>query len=162
MTAGLHAGESAPRQEGPRERDGVSRRGDEGDGRPPCVANAFAAAHSLTPIGLSRQVLDNKPSFIFWTTLAKTLERESKDASRGTSLSSANRRSGTIRNSSSPSGHSPASSFIQQTLSMGYPKLLRTFHQFFAKISVQTDTVYTRDQQSYVLICSICTVFPIR
>lgn len=33
---------------------------------------------------------------------------------------------------------------------MGYPKLLRTFHQFFAKISVQTDTVYTRDQQSYV------------
>lgn len=33
---------------------------------------------------------------------------------------------------------------------MGYPKLLRTFHQFFAKISVQTDTVYTQNQQSCV------------
>jgi hypothetical protein len=29
------------------------------------------------------QVLDNKPSFTFWTTLAKTFENQSKEASRG-------------------------------------------------------------------------------
>lgn len=39
------------------------------------------------------------------------------------------------------------SSWLQQALSTGYPRLLRLFHDFFAKIAVHTDTVYTRDQQ---------------
>ncbi|CDZ96191.1 Predicted Golgi transport complex 1 protein [Phaffia rhodozyma] len=69
------------------------------------------------------KVLDNKPSYTFWTTLARTLETQSKEAAR-------------------------SSGFIQQTLSAGYPRLLRLFHQFFAKISVLTDTVYTQNQQS--------------
>jgi hypothetical protein len=40
-----------------------------------------------------------------------------------------------------------ASSWMQQALSTGYPRLLRLFHDFFAKIAVHTDTVYTRDHQ---------------
>lgn len=39
------------------------------------------------------------------------------------------------------------SSFLQQTLSTGYPRLLRLFHSFFTKIAVHTDTVYTQTQQ---------------
>lgn len=34
------------------------------------------------------------------------------------------------------------------TLSQGYPRLLRLFHQFFSKIAVHTDTIYTQTQQS--------------
>jgi conserved oligomeric Golgi complex subunit 5 len=33
-------------------------------------------------------------------------------------------------------------------LSAGYPRLLRLFHEFFSKIAVHTDTVYTATQQS--------------
>lgn len=40
------------------------------------------------------------------------------------------------------------SSFLQQTLTSGYPKLLRLFHEFFASIAVHTDTVYTPTFQS--------------
>lgn len=36
---------------------------------------------------------------------------------------------------------------MQQTLGNGYPRLLRLFHEFFAKIAVYTDTVYTSTQQ---------------
>lgn len=43
---------------------------------------------------------------------------------------------------------STASSFLQQTLTSGYPKLLRLFHEFFASIAVHTDTVYTPSYQS--------------
>lgn len=39
------------------------------------------------------------------------------------------------------------SSFMQTTLSNGYPKLLRLFHEFFAQIALHTDTVYTASQQ---------------
>lgn len=45
----------------------------------------------------------------------------------------------------------PDSGFIQQTLTAGYPRLLRLFHQFFSKISVHTDTVYTQNQQRFAL-----------
>lgn len=34
---------------------------------------------------------------------------------------------------------------------MGYPRLLRLFHEFFAKIAVHTDTVYTPNHQRSVL-----------
>ena len=40
-----------------------------------------------------------------------------------------------------------ASTFLQQTLSTGYPRLLRLFHDFFSSIAVHTDTVYTSTYQ---------------
>ncbi|KAG2153694.1 Golgi transport complex subunit 5-domain-containing protein [Suillus bovinus] len=69
------------------------------------------------------KVLENKPSSTFWTSLGRSLEKYARDAAKG-------------------------STFLQQTLSAGYPKLLRLFHNFFAKIAVHTDTVYTQSQQS--------------
>ncbi|KAJ3759655.1 Golgi transport complex subunit 5-domain-containing protein [Lentinula raphanica] len=68
-------------------------------------------------------VLENKPSAIFWTALSRALEKHCRDSARG-------------------------STFIQQTLSTGYPKLLRLFHEFFAKIAVHTDTIYSSTHQS--------------
>ncbi|WWC66324.1 uncharacterized protein I206_100225 [Kwoniella pini CBS 10737] len=82
------------------------------------------------------KTLDEKPSFTFWTTLAKAFEGQSKDAIR-----------------SSP--------WLQQALSTGYPRLLRLFHDFFGKIAVHTDTVYTKEYQSTeaVLVLRSVSVF---
>ncbi|KAF8135793.1 Golgi transport complex subunit 5-domain-containing protein [Boletus edulis] len=66
---------------------------------------------------------DDKPSTIFWTSLGKSLDKHARDAAKG-------------------------SGFLHQTLSAGYPKLLRLFHEFFASIAVHTDTVYTQSYQS--------------
>lgn len=44
----------------------------------------------------------------------------------------------------------PASTFLQQTLSKEYPRLLRLLHDLFAKIAVHTDTVYTQNKQRYI------------
>ncbi|KAG8706602.1 hypothetical protein FRC08_000952 [Ceratobasidium sp. 394] len=68
-------------------------------------------------------VLENKPTSTFWGALARSLDKHSKDASK-------------------------ASTFLQQTLSTGYPRFLRLFHDLFAKIAVHTDTVYTAGHQS--------------
>ncbi|BGP18331.1 hypothetical protein JCM10213_008504 [Rhodosporidiobolus nylandii] len=68
-------------------------------------------------------VLDNKPSVLFWTALAQAFETQAKDAVR-------------------------TSTFIQTILATGYPRLLRLFQEFFSKIAVHTDTVYTLSQQS--------------
>ncbi len=43
--------------------------------------------------------------------------------------------------------HRTASPFLQSTLGAGYPRLLRLVHEFFAKIAVHTETVYTQDHQ---------------
>ncbi|TFK44558.1 Golgi transport complex subunit 5-domain-containing protein [Crucibulum laeve] len=69
------------------------------------------------------KVLENTPSATFWTSLAQSLEKNSRDSANG-------------------------STFVQQTLGIGYPRLLRLFHEFFAKITVHTDTVYTDSYQS--------------
>ncbi|KAJ7497111.1 Golgi transport complex subunit 5-domain-containing protein [Mycena latifolia] len=69
------------------------------------------------------KLLENKPSATFWTSLGKSLEKHTRDSARG-------------------------STFLQQTLSTGYPRLLRLFHQFFAKIAVHTDTIYIQTYQS--------------
>ncbi|KAI0365669.1 hypothetical protein BV20DRAFT_1099473, partial [Pilatotrama ljubarskyi] len=69
------------------------------------------------------KVLENKPSTTFWASLGRSLEKQARDAAKG-------------------------STFLQQTLSTGYPRLLRLFHSFFTKIAVHTDTVYTQTQQS--------------
>ncbi|KAG8706104.1 hypothetical protein FRC12_007145 [Ceratobasidium sp. 428] len=68
-------------------------------------------------------ILENKPTSTFWGALARSLDKHSKDAAK-------------------------ASTFLQQTLSTGYPRFLRLFHDLFAKIAVHTDTVYTAGQQS--------------
>jgi hypothetical protein len=49
------------------------------------------------------------------------------------------------------------STFIQQTLSTGYPRFLRLFHEFFAKIAVHTDTVYSQTYQRHVQL-SACSL----
>ncbi|KAA1471874.1 hypothetical protein DENSPDRAFT_800169 [Dentipellis sp. KUC8613] len=69
------------------------------------------------------KVLENRPSTTFWSSLSRSLEKQSRDAAR-------------------------SSTFLQQTLTSGYPRLLRLFHEFFSKISVYTETVYTQRQQS--------------
>ncbi|QRW11451.1 conserved oligomeric Golgi complex subunit 5 [Ceratobasidium sp. AG-Ba] len=67
--------------------------------------------------------LESKPTTTFWAALARSLDKHSKDAAK-------------------------ASTFLQQTLSTGYPRFLRLFHDLFAKIAVHTDTIYTASQQS--------------
>ncbi|KAJ7594725.1 Golgi transport complex subunit 5-domain-containing protein [Mycena floridula] len=69
------------------------------------------------------KLLENKPSATFWSALGRSLEKHTRDSVR-------------------------SSTFLQQTLSTGYPRLLRLFHEFFAKIAVHTDTVYVHSQQS--------------
>ncbi|KAK0504962.1 Golgi transport complex subunit 5-domain-containing protein [Armillaria luteobubalina] len=69
------------------------------------------------------KLLENKPSATFWTALARSLEKNTRDVAR-------------------------SSMFLQQTLSTGYPRLLRLFHEFFAKIAVHTDTTYIHTYQS--------------
>ncbi|KAL7424738.1 hypothetical protein Q5752_000422 [Cryptotrichosporon argae] len=79
------------------------------------------------------KTLDEKPSFTFWTTLAKGFEAQSKDIK---------------------------SQWLQQTLSTGYPRLLRLFHDFFAKIAVHTDTVYTLEHQSPETVLVLRSIAP--
>ncbi|KJA27739.1 hypothetical protein HYPSUDRAFT_62781 [Hypholoma sublateritium FD-334 SS-4] len=69
------------------------------------------------------KVLENNPSTTFWMSLSRSLQKHFQDSSKG-------------------------SSFLQQTLSTGYPRLLRLFQDFFAKIAVHTDTVYSDTHQS--------------
>ncbi|KAG8899762.1 hypothetical protein FRC00_000975 [Tulasnella sp. 408] len=69
------------------------------------------------------KVLDSKPSSTFWMTAARCLEASAKESAKG-------------------------STFVQQTLSNGYPRLLRLFHDFFSQIGVHTDTVYSQSYQS--------------
>ncbi|KAI0779742.1 Golgi transport complex subunit 5-domain-containing protein [Fomes fomentarius] len=69
------------------------------------------------------KVLENRPSTTFWASLGRSLEKNARDAAKG-------------------------STFLQQTLSTSYPRLLRLFHSFFTKIAVHTDTIYSQNQQS--------------
>jgi len=82
----------------------------------------------LAPTQLTPQTLENNPSTTFWTTLAQAFETHARDAAKN-------------------------SSFVQQTLGAGYPRLLRLFHEFFSKIAVHTDTVYSAVQQRCVSRC---------
>ncbi|KZV95094.1 hypothetical protein EXIGLDRAFT_610971, partial [Exidia glandulosa HHB12029] len=77
--------------------------------------------------------LENKPTSTFWGTLARALEKHCRDAAKG-------------------------STFMAQTLSTGYPRFLRLFHEFFAKISVHTDTVYAQQQQSPETIVTLRSI----
>lgn len=69
------------------------------------------------------KLLENNPTATFWTSLGRSLEKCAKDASK-------------------------ASSFLQTTLGSNYPRLLRLIHEFFAKVAVHTDTVYSQAHQS--------------
>lgn len=93
------------------------------------------------------QLLENRPSFTFWSSLSQALEKHTRDAARskfGTCSSPYHADDSTIL----------ASTFMQQTLGNGYPRLLRLFHEFFAKIAVHTDTVYTATHQRCVSFLS--------
>lgn len=83
-------------------------------------------------------MLHDKPSLSFWTTLAKAFESQAKDAARSQCSGDIDCASRLML---------ADSAWLQQALSTGYPRLLRLFHDFFAKIAVHTDTVYTRDHQ---------------
>lgn len=89
------------------------------------------------------KTLENKPSSMFWTSLAVALEKHSKEAA-----SSELERGKVIWRLLMMTGL--GSTFLQQTLSNGYPRFLRLFHDFFAKIAVRTDTVYNEAQQRYL------------
>ncbi|GJE92307.1 golgi transport complex subunit 5-domain-containing protein [Phanerochaete sordida] len=81
---------------------------------------------AVTKVGFldeAMKVLENKPSTTFWAALGQSLEKQFREAAK-------------------------SSTFLQQTLSAGYPRLLRLFHSFFAKIAVHTDTAYSQAQQS--------------
>ncbi|GAA6026653.1 hypothetical protein JCM8202_000464 [Rhodotorula sphaerocarpa] len=80
-------------------------------------------------------VLDNKPSALFWTSLTRALETQTRETARN-------------------------SSFVQSTLSTSYPRLLRLFQEFFSKIAVHTDTVYTLAQQSPETILTLRAIQP--
>lgn len=81
------------------------------------------------------QVLENKPTATFWTSLGSSLEKYVKDASKGNTAASF---------FNCPSNYFIGSAFVQTTLGAGYPRLLRLFHDFFAKVAVHTDIVYTQ------------------
>ena len=90
--------------------------------------------HVEPTIGLlGSQTLEHKPTFTFWTTLSQSFETHAKEAGR-------------------------QSSFVQQTLSINYPRLLRLFHEFFSKIALQSDTVYTQNQQRWVVAITYATL----
>ena len=118
----LHPGKGAQVEEGSDNECRVPDRGHEG-GRD----KGFIGANIV-------QSLDERPSFTFWTTLAQAFESQTKEAARCGSIS---------KGTADPS----ASAWLQQALSSGYPRLLRLFHDFFAKIAVHTDTVYTTERQ---------------
>ncbi|VDC03616.1 unnamed protein product [Peniophora sp. CBMAI 1063] len=69
------------------------------------------------------KVLEDRPSTTYWAALHRSLEKQCREGAKN-------------------------STFLQQTLSAGYPRLLRLFHEFFSKIAVHTDTVYTPEHQS--------------
>ncbi|KAG7090850.1 hypothetical protein E1B28_009932 [Marasmius oreades] len=82
------------------------------------------------------KLLENTPSATFWTSLSRSLEKTTRDSARG-------------------------SAFLQQILSTGYPRLLRLFHEFFAKVAVYTDTVYIHTHQSpeTILVLHALSIF---
>lgn len=71
------------------------------------------------------RVLGDRPSTIFWNTLSGALSVQTREATRN-------------------------SAFLSTTLSSGYPRLLRLFQEFFARVSVYTDSTYTHAQQRCV------------
>ena len=102
----------------------------------------------VTLISIVLQVLENKPSTTFWAALARSLEKQTRDGAKSKVYLQSQECFLT------PFGDS---TFLQQTLSSGYPKLLRLFHEFFSKIAVHTDTVYTQARQRsvYAFRCTL-------
>ncbi|KAK4050211.1 hypothetical protein OIO90_005193 [Microbotryomycetes sp. JL221] len=81
-------------------------------------------------------VLENKPSLLFWHSLSASLENVTRDIVK-------------------------TSPFIQTTFSTGYTRLLRLFQEFFSKIAVHSDTVYTLTQQSPETILVLRAIQPL-
>ncbi len=96
----------------------------------------------LLHLKLYLKVLENNPSTTFWMSLSRSLQKHFQDSSKGQLY---------IVQCCIPLICSAGSSFLQQTLSTGYPRLLRLFQDFFAKIAVHTDTVYSDNHQRYII-----------
>ncbi|KAF8894946.1 Golgi transport complex subunit 5-domain-containing protein [Gymnopilus junonius] len=82
------------------------------------------------------KLLENTPSSSFWMSLSRSLQKHLQDSSKG-------------------------SSFLQQTLSSGLPRVLRLFHDFFGKIAVHTDTTYSDTLQSPETILLLHSLSPV-
>lgn len=95
------------------------------------------------------QALENKPSVLFWTSLAQAFETQAKESVRSSSsqclVFAPLSLSG--KELMYESRRRIASTFVQTLLSTGYPRLLRLFQEFFSKIAVHTDTIYTLSHQ---------------
>lgn len=85
-------------------------------------------------------VLDGRPTLVYWTELAGSLETQTKESVRSKTC---------FLFFSRADGHA-ASTFLQTVLSTGYPRLLRLFQEFFERIATHTSTVYSLTQQSCV------------
>jgi hypothetical protein len=69
-------------------------------------------------------VLGDRPSAIFWATLSKAVDTQSRHWTK-------------------------SSSFLSQTFATSYPRLVRLFHDFFDKVAIYAETVsYTLSVQS--------------
>lgn len=76
---------------------------------------------------LTACALDETPSFTFWTTLASSLDASTRSST----------------------------SVVQQVLTQGYPRLLRLFQSFFAKIGVHTGTQYGTSPEAILILRSV-------
>jgi hypothetical protein len=86
-------------------------------------------------LDIAMTVLDNKPSVLFWTCLSRAFELQGKESIK-------------------------SSNFISNLFSSGYPRLVRLFQEFFSKIAVHTDTVYTLTSQSPETVLVLRSIQP--
>lgn len=100
------------------------------------------------------ETMEEKPTFTFWTTLATSLDTQTRAICEGEVLAAQNVSPRMLTVNIAPSW-SAANNFLQQALSSNYPRFLRLFHTFFAKIAVHTETVYTQEHQRYVPIGTV-------
>lgn len=98
------------------------------------------------------KVLENKPSSTYWSTLARTLEKSCREGAKCTRLQDS------AESNYLTSVIATASTFLSQTLTSQYPRLLRLFQDFFSRISLHTDTVYTQLYQSPETVLTLRSV----
>ena len=96
-------------------------------------------------------VLENKPSASFWSTLSRALERSCREGAKC-------RNTIPLRWTLRDLINFPASTFLSQTLTSQYPRLLRLFQDFFSRISLHTDTIYTQSYQSPETVLTLRSV----
>lgn len=96
------------------------------------------------------ETMEEKPTFTFWTTLATSLDTQTRAICDSRSRLARAVYSCAVADPGQR-GLLVANNFLQQALSSNYPRFLRLFHNFFAKIAVHTETVYTQEHQRWVV-----------